>query len=108
MKIFRKVAMALAVVFICSGFMSITSHAGEYILFENPEGFGYYSYAEMYPDLYQAYGYDKAKLWSHYVNNGYDVMHLSMTYDEVQAKDISDAGFRLANSIIDRCEMMLQ
>lgn len=78
MKIFRKVAMALAVVFICSGFMSITSHAGEYILFENPEGFGYYSYAEMYPDLYQAYGYDKAKLWSHYVNNGYEEGRIAM------------------------------
>ncbi|MBO4574658.1 MAG: DUF5618 family protein [Bacteroidales bacterium] len=42
-----------------------------------------------------------------YVNDGYNVMHLSMTYDGVQAKDISDAGFRLANTIINRCETML-
>lgn len=42
-----------------------------------------------------------------YVNDGYNVMHLSMTYDGVQAKDVSDAGFRLANTIIDRCEMMM-
>lgn len=42
-----------------------------------------------------------------YVNDGYNVMHLSMTYDGAQAKDISDAGFRLANTIIDRCETML-
>lgn len=41
-----------------------------------------------------------------YVNDGYDVMHLSMMYDGVQAKDVSDVGFRLANTIIDRCEMM--
>ena len=42
-----------------------------------------------------------------YVNDGYNVMHLSMTYDGVQAKDVCDSGFRLANNIIDRCEMML-
>lgn len=42
-----------------------------------------------------------------FVNTGYDVMHLSMTYDGVQAKGVSDEGFRLANNIIDRCEMML-
>lgn len=41
-----------------------------------------------------------------YVNDGYDVVHLSMMYDGVQAKDVSDVGFRLANTIIDRCEMM--
>lgn len=42
-----------------------------------------------------------------YVNDGYEVMHLSMMYDGVQAKEISDGGFRLANAIIDRCEMMV-
>ena len=42
-----------------------------------------------------------------YVNTGYDVMHLSMTYDGVQAKGVSDEGFRLANTIIDRCEAMV-
>lgn len=42
-----------------------------------------------------------------FVNTGYNVMHLSMTYDGVQAKGVSDEGFRLANNIIDRCEMML-
>ena len=41
-----------------------------------------------------------------YVNDGYDVMHLYMMYDGVQAKEISDTGFRLANTIIDRCEML--
>ena len=41
------------------------------------------------------------------VHSGYDTMHLSMNYDGNQAKDVSDAGFRLANSIIDRCEKML-
>ncbi len=42
-----------------------------------------------------------------YVNDGYDIMHLSMNYDGIQSKEVSDAGFRLANTIIDRCEMML-
>ena len=42
-----------------------------------------------------------------YVNDGYDVMHLYMNYDGNQAKGVSDEGFRLANTIIDRCEMML-
>ena len=42
-----------------------------------------------------------------YVNTGYDVMHLSMNYDGVPAKGVSDEGFRLANAIIDRCEMMM-
>lgn len=42
-----------------------------------------------------------------YVNDGYDVMHLYMNYDGNQAKDLCDTGFRLANRIIDRCEMMM-
>ena len=41
------------------------------------------------------------------VNSGYETLHLSMTYDGNHSKDVSDAGFRLANNIIDRCEMML-
>ena len=41
------------------------------------------------------------------VNNGYDVMHLYMNYDGNQSKDVSDGGFRIANSIIDRCEAMV-
>ena len=57
-------------------------------------------------DYLEAVGKRDRKLLT-YVNNGYDVMHLSMNYDGAQAKDISDAGFRLANNIIDRCEMML-
>lgn len=42
-----------------------------------------------------------------FVNEGYDVMHLYMNYDGVQAKGVSDEGFRLANTIIDRCETMM-
>ena len=40
------------------------------------------------------------------VNMGYDTMHLSMTYDGNQSKDVCDVGFRLANAIIDRCAAM--
>ena len=41
------------------------------------------------------------------VNMGYDTMHLSMTYDGNQSKGVSDDGFRIANSIIDRCAAMI-
>lgn len=54
----------------------------------------------------EAVGKRDRKLLS-FVNTGYDVMHLSMNYDGVPAKGVSDEGFRLANAIIDRCEMML-
>ena len=40
-------------------------------------------------------------------NGGYDTMHLSMNYDGNSVKDVSDSGIRIANTIIDRCEMML-
>ena len=42
-----------------------------------------------------------------FVNDGYDVMHLYMMYDGIQAKEVCDSGFRLANTIIDRCEKMV-
>ena len=41
------------------------------------------------------------------MNGGYDTMHLSMNYDGNSVKDVSDSGIRIANTIIDRCEMML-
>ena len=49
-------------------------------------------------DYLEAVGKRDRKLLS-YVNSGYDVMHLSMTYDGMQAKGISDEGFRIANAI---------
>ena len=42
-----------------------------------------------------------------WVDNGYKVMHLSMTYDGIQNKKICDEGFEYANKIIDRCEAMM-
>ena len=41
------------------------------------------------------------------MTGGYDTMHLSMNYDGNSVKDVSDSGIRIANTIIDRCEMML-
>ena len=41
------------------------------------------------------------------LNQAYDILHLSMGYDGVQSKDVCDAGFRLANDIIDRCSLMI-
>jgi hypothetical protein len=57
-------------------------------------------------DYKQAVGKRDRKLLA-YVDDGYNVMHLSMNYDGVQSKNVSDEGFRLANLIIDRCETML-
>lgn len=42
-----------------------------------------------------------------WVNNGYRIMHLSMTYDGIQDRDVCRKGFVLANQIIDRCAVML-
>ena len=42
------------------------------------------------------------------MNDGYDTMHLSMNYDGNSVKDVSDSGIRIANTIIDRCEMMMR
>ena len=42
-----------------------------------------------------------------WVDTGYNIMHLYMNYDGVQSKDVCDSGIRLANDIIDRCEIML-
>lgn len=42
-----------------------------------------------------------------WVNTGYKVMHLSMTYDGIQDKDICQKGFSLADSIIDRCAALM-
>jgi hypothetical protein len=42
------------------------------------------------------------------VNDGYDVMHLYMNYDGNQQKGVCDSGFRIANDIINRCEVMVK
>ena len=41
------------------------------------------------------------------VNNGYDTMHIAMSYDGNQSKAVCDEGFRLANEIIKICSKML-
>lgn len=43
-----------------------------------------------------------------WINDGYEIMHLYMGYDGVLSKPACDDGFRLANSIIDRCALLLQ
>ena len=42
-----------------------------------------------------------------WVNDGYNIMHLSMDYDGTQAKGVCDEGFRIANAIISRCATLL-
>lgn len=43
-----------------------------------------------------------------WVNQGYDILHLSMGYDGIQNKDICNSGFRVANEIIDWCEKTMK
>ena len=42
-----------------------------------------------------------------WVTDGYQIMHLYMNYDGIQSKKTCDDGFRIANSIIDRCEVLI-
>ncbi len=37
---------------------------------KNGRYFDHVTYANTYPDLYEAFGYDKSALWNHYVTNG--------------------------------------
>ena len=39
----------------------------------------------------------------HFVNIGYDLMHLTMGYDGTLSKKVCDEGFKYANTIINRC-----
>ena len=43
----------------------------------------------------------------HFLNLGYDTLHLVMGYDGNKQKKISEAGFEAANAIIDRCAILL-
>lgn len=42
----------------------------------------------------------------HYINLGYETMHLVMGYDGNREKQVCDAGFERANLIIDRCALL--
>ena len=57
-------------------------------------------------DYQEAIGRRDGKL-AKLVHVGYDTMHLYMGYDGTQEKATCDAGFRLANEIIDRCARMI-
>ncbi|MBR4148373.1 MAG: DUF5618 family protein [Bacteroidales bacterium] len=57
-------------------------------------------------DYYEAVGKRDRKLLA-LVNSSYNTMHLSMNYDGNSRKKVCDAGFELANDIIDRCAMMV-
>ena len=57
-------------------------------------------------DYYNAISIRDKKLLQ-FVKNGYDLLHLMMGYDGILDKDTCDSGFRIANTIIDRCAVML-
>ncbi|MBP5650133.1 MAG: DUF5618 family protein [Bacteroidales bacterium] len=42
----------------------------------------------------------------HFINLGYDTMHLVMGYDGNRERKVCDAGFERANFIIDRCALL--
>lgn len=42
-----------------------------------------------------------------WLNDGYEIIHLYMTYDGISHKGLCDMGFDYANRIIDRCEVMM-
>ena len=51
----------------------VASQIAKYTAYVPPlsyDNFNYQAYALTYPDLYNAYGYDKKALWDHYVNCG--------------------------------------
>ena len=41
------------------------------------------------------------------VNDAYETLHIFMGYDGVRSKGMCDAGFQLANDIIERCEKLI-
>lgn len=62
-----KILGILTVVVFLVGFKPIIAAAAEPITYEN---FDYKDYADMYPDLKQAFGYDRLSLYNHYMNMG--------------------------------------
>lgn len=65
-RIKKIVATAIAVMILLNGFQ-IRAEASDRVTLNS---FDYVKYADMYPDLKQAYGYDAQKLYSHYINLG--------------------------------------
>lgn len=61
------------------------------------------------PDIsdYQQAIVDRDKKLLSLVNNGYDIMHLSMGYDGILDKTVCDKGFYIAREVIERCAVML-
>ncbi len=54
---------------------------------KNGKYFDHVAYADTYPDLYNAFGYNKSALWSHYVNNGvYENRNATSTIPSVSSK----------------------
>ena len=56
---------------------------------------------------YQEAAGKRDKKLLHFLNIGYDTMHLYMGYDGNKDKRVSDAGFDNAKTIIDHCAMLL-
>ena len=42
------------------------------------------------------------------INAAYETIHISMGYDGELSREVCQGGVRLANDIIDRCEVMLK
>ena len=55
---------------------------------------------------YQEAAKKRDKKLLHFLNIGYDTLHLVMGYDGNKNKKVCDAGFEIANTIIDHCAML--
>ncbi len=66
MKRFSRITLLAFTFCVMLGFSAFRSYAAEI----TPDNFDYVAYADTYPDLKEAFGYDKQKLYEHYINNG--------------------------------------
>ena len=55
---------------------------------------------------YQAAAAKRDRKLLQFVNTGYETLHLHMGYDGTKNKKACDAGFDMANAIINRCELL--
>ncbi|MCR5032156.1 MAG: hypothetical protein K6A92_04780 [Lachnospiraceae bacterium] len=84
MKRFSRLTLLALAFCVMLGFSAFQSYAAEITL----DNFDYVAYADTYPDLKEAYGYDKQKLYEHYINNGQKEGREAKTLDgEVVSSD---------------------
>ncbi len=79
----KQLGLALMVMLFLFGAFSMKTYAAE-LTYDN---FDYVAYADDYPDLKAAYGYDKDQLYNHYINNGKNEGRVAKTLDGSTVSD---------------------